>query len=685
MSSGNKQNGDMQDYFELLKNSEEASPKGDIDRFFEGSEKALPKKPSPPPMVKKDQPKPEKKIIAPVAPKASEAISLAEKKPVASPITEKSSVQVEKKQVSAPPIVKEVAPQAAKVEEKKILSQPVQEKKPVQAQKTQAPVAAPAVKKEIKPVEEKTEFKKPTVDASIIEMFEGKSTAKPSALPENAPFKAEVIKEEQEKPSEECKKKEKNPFKRFAVWFKSLPKKKKIAVSIVAGILALILIIVSAAGIFVMQKFSLMGDSFTDPSYTNDNVIYEDEEIGDIEIDIGSAGFKQSLIDWATTGNDKHMTSKNVINVLLIGADSRMGVNEGNTDVMMLVSVNKKTKTLKMVSFLRDSYLYIEGEKASYCTKLNAAFSMGGPEVLIKTIENNYKIEIDNYVMVNFESFKGIVDAMGGISVDVQEYEANYMIKRFELSDMPVGEGVTLNGDQALAFCRARNCDVDGDVSRTRRQRQVIDSMVNRVMTSSISEINKYIDVLLPYVDTGYSKSQIISLGLKAITGGWAKYDRTQLSMPGEDCRTSGDANMWIWVVDYQKAAQQLQMELYGKSNIEIAEDGISIIDVYNGANYSGPSASVENDDNDEPRVPGTTKKDTSKTTKPQVVVPDETENEQPQVTEPEETVEQTQQEEPGTTEEVNDSPEEDEEPVTEPDDSGDQEEIPEVEEALDE
>ena len=398
--------------------------------------------------------------------------------------------------------------------------------------------------------------------------------------------------------------KEKNPFKRVAKWFKEQPPKKKVLVSILAVILAIVLVLVTILGVFVVQKLSLLGDG-NNGEY--DDVIYEDGEFEDIEIDIGSAGFKQALIDWATKGNDKKMSSKNVINVLLIGADSRSGTNSGNTDVMMLISVNKKTKQLKMVSFFRDSYLYVEGKNRSYCTKLNAAFSMGGPQTLIQTIENNYKIEIDNYVMVNFESFTAIIDAMGGIQVDVQQYEADYNYKKFKVT-LPVGEGVTLNGKQALCFVRIRGCDADGDVSRTRRQRQVIDSMVSRVKEASVSDLNKYIDILLPYVETGYSEGQILSLGIKAITGGWANYERKQLQMPPEDCRTSGSADMWIWVVDYQLAAHKLQMELYGDSNITIKEDRVSIIDVYNGANYTGSSDTIgDNNNSGEAEVPDVT------------------------------------------------------------------------------
>ncbi len=408
-----------------------------------------------------------------------------------------------------------------------------------------------------------------------------------------------------------------NIFEKISAWYNGLPKGKKIGVSIIAILLAIIITISVILGIFITSKFNKMGTNI-DGGY-EDDVIYDDEEFDNISGQIGSSNFNQALKDWATTGNDSHMSSKNVINVLLIGADRTS--NSGNTDVMMVVSVNKKTKQLKLVSFFRDSYLYIEGEGYSNCNKLNAAYSKGGPEVLIKTIENNYKIDIDNYVMVNFKSFEGIIDAMGGITVDVKKYEADYNYKKFKVH-LPYGENVTLNGKEALCFVRIRGCDPDGDVSRTRRQRQVINAMLDRVMNSSISELNKYIDVLMPYVDTGYSQTQILSLGLKALAGGWAKYERSQIQMPPEDCRTSGSASGWIWVVDYQKAANILQTELYGSSNIVLEEGRTTIIDVYKGANYTG-NTSNKNDDNKQNVVildPGT---------------PDETENaEIPDITE---------------------------------------------------
>jgi anionic cell wall polymer biosynthesis LytR-Cps2A-Psr (LCP) family protein len=180
---------------------------------------------------------------------------------------------------------------------------------------------------------------------------------------------------------------------------------------------------------------------------------------------------------------------------------------------------------------------------------------------------------------------------MGGVTVDVQKYEANYSNNRWSSISMPYGDGVTLQGAEALAFCRIRGCDADGDVSRTRRQRQVINAMIDKVKNASISDLNKYLNEFLPYLYTGFSRSQILSLGMKAITNGWASYSRSELQIPTPETRTSGSMGSWIWVVDYQLAAHTLQNELYGSSNITIEENRTTLIDIYMGTEGSGSTS----------------------------------------------------------------------------------------------
>lgn len=386
---------------------------------------------------------------------------------------------------------------------------------------------------------------------------------------------------------EQIVEKEKNPFKRLSNWFNNLPKKKKIVVSSIAIFLAFVITLTSVVGIFLYSKV----DKIVDGKEMQElDQVYQDPVFDEIEVDIGSAGFKQALIDWATTNNDKHMSSKNVINVLLIGADSRKGTNSGNTDVMMLLSLNKKTKKITIASFLRDSYLYVKGDNHDYCTKLNAAFSMGGPECLIQTIENNYKIKIDNYVMVNFKTFEKIIDEMGGVEVPkVEQFESDYNVKKHGIP-LPVGENVILDGAEALCFVRNRSCYGEGDIRRSQNQRIVVNSIMDKVKSASVSDLNKYIDILMPQVMTGFTKGEIITLGTKAIMGGWAGYERSSIQVPDDDNCQQGSANMWIWVVDYHQAAHDLQMALYGKSNINLEEGRTTLIDVYNGASYDSSS-----------------------------------------------------------------------------------------------
>ena len=363
--------------------------------------------------------------------------------------------------------------------------------------------------------------------------------------------------------------------------------KNKTLKRILISVLCVFLVFTITITAFVVDKFNKMGEKIDEsPKETvasednkKEDVIFA-EEPGNIDIDIGSSDFKEAIKKWATTDNDKKMSDKSVINVLLVGFDSREGSYSGNTDVMMVASLNKKTKEIKLVSFLRDTYCYIETEKDSYYRKLNAAYSLGGIDCLTETIENNYKIEIDNYVLVNFESFKAIIDAMGGVNVKVEQYEAAYLndVYKFNVS---WGESVTLSGDETLHFCQMRMLDADGDVSRTRRQRQVIEAIIEKVSTASIGELNEYIDVFLPYIKTGFKKSQIFSLGVSALTGKWYSYSVSELQIPTENSRISSNNGIWIWVVDYELAANILQTELYGKSNIALKENRTSVLDIF--------------------------------------------------------------------------------------------------------
>lgn len=375
--------------------------------------------------------------------------------------------------------------------------------------------------------------------------------------------------------------KNKKSFKEFIQSIKEDKKKKKLLM-ILIPILAIFLALVITVVVFVSHKFSLINFDENENTTIDPNQEFVDEEnidFGEMD-DVAGNDFKEILKNWATNKGEK-MSNREIINVLLIGSDAsvefpdRATVTEkGNTDVMMLVSINQVDKKIKLISFMRDSYTYMD--QFDRYAKLNAACANGGPAYLVETIENDYKIEIDGYAMVDFDSFRQVIDVLGGVNVDVPAYVANHLNKGvLRNNKIQSGNGVLLDGEQALHFSRVRKTDADGDVSRVARQRQVIDALIDKAMSATLTDINNVADVMLANVRTNISKKSIISYASKAITEGWAGYDIDEVTMPTPDTRYgyNSSSTAWIWVIDYPLAAQKLQQEIYGETNIHLEEE----------------------------------------------------------------------------------------------------------------
>lgn len=358
-------------------------------------------------------------------------------------------------------------------------------------------------------------------------------------------------------------------------------KKKKRRFLIIIPIIILLFGIIIA--LFINHKLNLMNSGEgLDYTLDPDQSFVEDETVNFGEIDdVAGNDYKEILKNWATNSDAPKLKSKNVLNILLIGSDAsskekkRADVMEnGNTDVMMLVSINTQNKTIKLVSFMRDSYTYLKGYDKF--AKLNAACVNGGPAYLVDVIEDDYKIEIDGYAMVDFDTFTQCIDIVGGVTVDVPEAVG----KKYK---MPYGENVSLDGAQALDFCRERKLFFDGDVTRTKNQRMVVNALISKCKSASVSKINSILDTILANVHTSFRKKEIVSYMTKAISDGWANYTVTQRTMPTADARYGYSGSAWIWVVDYPLAAQKLQMELYGTTNIKLEENRTTAVTIMGG------------------------------------------------------------------------------------------------------
>lgn len=215
-------------------------------------------------------------------------------------------------------------------------------------------------------------------------------------------------------------------------------------------------------------------------------------------------------VNWGSGEGQTIEKSENIINILLIGQDAREGWGRSRSDTMMLVTLNTKEKTITLTSFLRDLYVKIPGYKDN---KMNATYVFGGMELLNQTLEQNFGVQVDGNVEVDFSRFADVIDLLGGVDIELRYDEAMYinakLAKKGISSSLTAGMH-TLNGDQALWYSRIRYLDADADFSRTNRQRKVINSLIEKFRDAKLTTLLGLLDELLPMIATDMTNSEII-------------------------------------------------------------------------------------------------------------------------------------------------------------------------------
>ena len=223
-----------------------------------------------------------------------------------------------------------------------------------------------------------------------------------------------------------------------------------------------------------------------------------------------------------------------VINVLLIGQDARAGEESKNADTMILVTVNKETKKITMTSFLRDTLAYIptvldkDGNPHSGRTTLTLAYAMGykwggdlgAMEIIDQVIERNFGAVVDHNIEVNMEAFDACINALGGVTITLDEDEVKYMNTYFKDYDdrvFEVGDNL-VDGWAAEVYVRTRHANNgDNDFNRTDRQRAVIAQVLEKVKGMSLTQVNKLIDELLPMVLTDMTNTDITNYAVELL------------------------------------------------------------------------------------------------------------------------------------------------------------------------
>ncbi|MCM2534518.1 LCP family protein [Neobacillus pocheonensis] len=246
------------------------------------------------------------------------------------------------------------------------------------------------------------------------------------------------------------------------------------------------------------------------------------------------------------------------ISILLLGDDHRADEPGGNTDTMLVITINPKNKTTKLLSIPRDTRTKLIDNKdpsKNQVNKINASYEYGGPEMCIDTVENFLNIPIDYYVNVNFQGFKDIIDAVGGIDVN-NKYA-------FELDGVTLKTGPQhLNGLQALEYARMRHQDPRGDFGRQERQREVISKIIDKGKSmSTLVNYNKILKALANNITTNLTLDDMINIA-SSYKPAAKKIDTMQIQGQGATIH-----NTWYLLVDNQER-QTLSDEIRASLNL---------------------------------------------------------------------------------------------------------------------
>ena len=276
----------------------------------------------------------------------------------------------------------------------------------------------------------------------------------------------------------------------------------------------------------------------------------------------GYAYFKLNSIHEDIDYNSKIDEVKGITNILLVGTDARPGESSSRTDSMMILTIDSTHKSVKLTSLARDTYVQLPGKHKS---KLNTAYFWGQEPMLFETIENEFGVDVDKIVQVDFNALMSIVDVLGGVEVNVPENnikEINkYSKQSYKLYDSPnKGEfqKIThsgtqlLNGYQTLGFARVRK--VDSAISRDERQQEVLVAIADKLKSMSPTKYPKLLNSILPYVKTNLSSSEIMKLGLTALKIIGSGHDIKRGEFPIiDDVHVKGGIYKnagWVWLYD---------------------------------------------------------------------------------------------------------------------------------------
>lgn len=335
------------------------------------------------------------------------------------------------------------------------------------------------------------------------------------------------------------------------------------AVCVVLAILCFVGGVASIAYYKTLMSFNYKDVDIAIPQNQTDeqgNVIVTDPEILTLDTNSGNL-----------------LSDPYILNVLLFGAD-QYG-DEGNSDTMILLSIDNRHEKIKLTSFMRDLYVSIPGY---YASKLTHAYSYGGAELSIQTIEANFGVKIDRYAVVNFDTFRDIVDIMDGVDIELTYDEIQYINAQVAQNGQDdylpwdTEEGIVhLNGQQALWHARNRGGLINGtyfymgdDWGRVQRQRAFLDAVMDKLRSSaSLTDIIQIVNAVGPHITTNLKSSEITTLVSGALT--YLSYDVEELTVTDDNWQTiENDAGECLGIIDWNLERRKVAEFIYEDSVI---------------------------------------------------------------------------------------------------------------------
>ena len=259
-----------------------------------------------------------------------------------------------------------------------------------------------------------------------------------------------------------------------------------------------------------------------------------------VEVDTNDVGITEEVQDKLSE------YSNSVINIALFGIDAEEG-SAGRSDSIIIATIDTIHKKLKLTSIMRDAYVNI-GDRG--LDKINHAYAFGGAQLAIKTLNENFDLNIEDFIAVNFTTMPKIIDKLGGVTIDITSEEVSH------ISGISSAGTYTLTGEQALAYSRIRYAS-GGDYVRTDRQRTVLNKVFEKILDANFTQYPGLLSEILPMVKTSLDYSEILDIGSEILKMGVTGLEQERFPRDGY-CEGKMINGVYYLTFDKENTVKQL-------------------------------------------------------------------------------------------------------------------------------